>query len=94
VNADRPQAGGAARTGSIVGIAAVVCIACCLGPILGVLGAIAALGLVSSVLIGAAGLLISAAAVGAFVILRRRRRSIACALTPEPVSVELSRRST
>ena len=45
---------------AILGIAAVACVACCIGPILAVLGAIAALGLVSTIFIGAAGLLLPA----------------------------------
>jgi hypothetical protein len=61
-----------AATKSILGIAAVACVACCIGPILGVLGAIAALGLLSTILIGVAGLLVSAAAVAVLVIVRRR----------------------
>ena len=43
-----------------LGLAAVACVACCIGPILGVLGAIAALGLAASILIGAGGLIIAA----------------------------------
>ena len=52
---DTASSGPGAR--SIIGIAAVACIACCIGPFLAVLGAVAALGLVSTILIGAAGLL-------------------------------------
>ena len=72
-----------------LGLAVVACVACCVGPILGVLGAIAALGLAASLLIGLAGLVIAAAATVAFVVVRRRRRS--CALPAEPVPVELAR---
>ena len=39
----------------VVGVAALACLACCIGPILGVLGGIAALG-VSSAFIGARAL--------------------------------------
>ena len=77
---------------SILGIAAAACVVCCIGPILAVLGAIAALGLASTVFIGAAGLLVAAAAIAAFVVVRRRRRTGLCAVTPERVSVELGRR--
>ena len=76
---------------SILGIAAVACVACCIGPILAVLGAIAALGVVSTILIGAAGLLIAAAAIAAFIIVRRRRSHSTCGVEPERVPVELSR---
>ena len=66
--------------------------ACCIGPILAVLGAIAALGVVSTIFIGAGGILIAAAAVVAFVVVRRRRAAASCAVPPEPVAVELGRR--
>jgi hypothetical protein len=66
-------------------------VACCIGPILAVLGAIAVLGLVSTIFIGAAGLVIAAAAVAAFVIVRRRRGT-SCATVSETVPVALSRR--
>ena len=79
-------------TKTILGIAAVACVACCIGPILAVLGAIAALGLVSTILIGAAGLLVAGAAVAAFLVVRRRRPANAsCSVEPEQVPVELTR---
>jgi hypothetical protein len=71
-----------------LGVAAVACVACCIGSIL---GAIAALGVVSTIFIGAAGLLIVAAAVAAFIIVRRRRSHSTCGVEPDPVPVELSR---
>lgn len=74
----------------IIGFGAAVCVACCIGPIVAVLGAIAALGVVSTMFIGAAGLLITAAAVAVFVVVRHRRAE--CPTVPETVSVELSRR--
>jgi hypothetical protein len=61
------------RSGGAVGLAAVACAACCIGPIVGVLGGIAALGLVSTLLIGAAGVVIAAATTLAIVVNRRRR---------------------
>lgn len=67
------------------------CLACCIGPILGVLGAIAALGLVSSI-IGTAGLVIAPAAVATFIILRRRRGKT-CSTDAGPVPVVLNQRS-
>jgi hypothetical protein len=76
----------------IVGLAAVACAACCVGPILGVLGTIAALGLVSSLFIGAAGLIVAAAAVAAL-IAARRRRATGCSVEVGPVPVELGPRS-
>jgi hypothetical protein len=79
-------------TKSIVGIAAVACVACCIGPILGWLGALAALGLGSTLFIGAAGLLVAGGAVAVFVVARRRLSSnVSCSVVPEQVAVELSR---
>jgi hypothetical protein len=83
----------AKASGSILGLAAVACVACCIGPTLAVLGAIAALGLASTIFIGAAGLLIAAAATAAFAVVRRRRRDTSCATTPDEALVELSRRT-
>lgn len=59
------------RSALAVGVAA--CVACCAGPILGVLGGLAALGLVSTLFIGAAGLVIVAGATIAFVAVKRSR---------------------
>lgn len=75
----------------IVGLAAVACAACCLGPILGILGAIVALGLVSSLLIGVAGLVIASAAITAFFVARHRSKR--CGVEAVPVRVELGHRS-
>ena len=77
-------------TTPIVGIAALACAACCIGPILAVLGAIAALGLVATMILGAGGLLIAAAATAAFLLVRRRRRDTPRAVTPERATVELT----
>jgi mercuric ion transport protein len=63
------------RSGGAVGLAAVACAACCIGPIVGVLGGIAALGLASTLLIGAAGVVIAAAATTLAVVVYRRRRA-------------------
>ena len=66
----------------VLGFAAAVCVACCIGPIFGVLAAIAALGLASAILIGAAG-------AAAFVLVRRRQTS-SCSTATEQVPVELT----
>jgi hypothetical protein len=76
----------------IIGLAVAACVACCIGPILGVLGAIIALGVVSSVFIGLAGLLIATAAVAASVLVRRRRGD-SCRVRAGAVPVELRQRS-
>jgi hypothetical protein len=75
----------------IIGFAAAACVACCIGPILGVLGAIAALGLVASLLFGVGAVLVAALAVAALVVVRRRRVKD-CAADVRPVPVELGRR--
>lgn len=69
---------------AIIGVGAVACAACCAGPIIGVLAAIGlgtATGIVFSGLLG-----VAIAAIGASIVLRRRRRkSNACsALCPGP----------
>lgn len=74
----------------ILGFVAAACVACCIGPIVAALGAIAALGVVSTIVIGVAGLLIAAAVVAAVVVARHRRPS-ACAIETETVPVELTR---
>ncbi len=61
---------------AIVGVGAVACAACCVGPIIGFLGA---LGLLAGVaLFGTIGLAI-AAIVFLFVVRQRRRRAAMCA---------------
>jgi len=60
----------------ILGFAAVACVACCLGPILGGLRAIAALGVVSTVFIAVAEFAIAATAT------RRSRTTGGRRLTP------------
>lgn len=70
----------------ILGLGAVACLACCAGPILAFLGGLGIAGLASTLFIGAAGLAITAAAIAAFVVVRRRRRG--CAVPDEgPVAV-------
>lgn len=69
----------------MVGLAAVACVACCLGPIVGVLGGIAALGMVSTAWIGLFGMLIAASALAAFFLVRRRHRNCVRPETGTPV---------
>jgi hypothetical protein len=61
----------------ILGIGAAVCLVCCAGPILAFLGGLGIAGLAGTLLIGTAGLAIAAAAITAFVVVRRHRRSCA-----------------
>jgi hypothetical protein len=73
------------------GLAAVACAACCIGPIISVLGAIAAIGVASTFLIGVLGVVI-AAAVTTIVIVRKRLRQTFAA-TEAPVTVTLTTRT-
>jgi hypothetical protein len=77
----------AGRSGAgILGLGALACLACCAGPILVFLSGLGIAGLASTLFIGAAGLAVTAAAIAAFVVLRRRRSS--CAVPDEsPVAV-------
>jgi hypothetical protein len=54
---------------------------------------ILALGLMSTIFIGAAGLVVTAVAVVALVVVRRRRRDLAAASGSDAVPVEMSRRA-
>lgn len=69
----------------VVALAAVSCVACCLGPIVGVLGGVAALGVVSTAWIGLVGMLIAASALAALFVVRRRRRGCVRPETETPV---------
>lgn len=72
---------------TILGVGAAACVACCAGPILALLGAIG-LGTVLGVLLfGAAGLTV--AAIGAVILIPRRRRRQACEISDAPVPVEM-----
>lgn len=59
---------------SLLGIGAVACIACCAGPILGVLGGLSLAGLASTAL-RAAGLVVAVAAGGAWLWVGWKRRA-------------------
>jgi Ca2+/Na+ antiporter len=76
----------------ILGLGALACVGCCAGPILAFVGGLGIAGLVSTTIIGAAGVAIAVIAAFAYVIVRRRRRS-ACAVThPDAVSVAIPTR--
>lgn len=69
----------------LVGIGAAACLACCAGPMLAVLGGLGLTGLAGTLLIGAAGLVATAGAVIAVLVVRRRTT---CALPDDgPVTV-------
>jgi hypothetical protein len=63
-------------TRQVIGLAAFACVACCIGPILGVLGGVAALGVLGNAFIGVSELAIAAVAALAFVLVRRKRRTV------------------
>ena len=71
---------------SAIGIGAVACVACCTAPIVAFLGGLSVAGLLSTVLIGAAGAVIVGLALAGRVVLRRRT---ACVL-PGDVSVPIA----
>jgi hypothetical protein len=60
---------------SLLDIGAVACIACCAGPILGVLGGLSLAGVASTAIIGATGLVVAVAAGGAWLWVSRKRRA-------------------
>jgi hypothetical protein len=61
----------------LFGLGAAACVACCTGPILAVLGAVTAGGILSTRFIGVVGLAVAAAGAIAFLAVRRGR-AIAC----------------
>jgi hypothetical protein len=71
----------------IIGIATLGCAACCIGPIVGVLSAIAALGVLSAAFIGIIGLALTIAAVTAIVVVGKRRRSCTTGDGAKPVRI-------
>ena len=74
---------------AVVGVGA-ACVACCVGPILGLLAAIGIGTAAGVALFGVFGLLV--AAVGLVLVARRQtRRHAACTVQVEPVPVELSK---
>jgi hypothetical protein len=76
------------RAAGLVGIGAAACAACCVGPILGVLGGVGALSLGVGAALGlVAALVVLAVGIGAFVLWRRRRSPTCAAPTPKSVAV-------
>jgi mercuric ion transport protein len=59
----------------LVGFGAAACVACCAGPILAFLGGVSIAGLASTAFLGAVGLVVAAAAITAFALVRRGRGS-------------------
>lgn len=71
---------------SLLGMGAVACVACCAGPLLAFLGGLSIAGLVSTLAIGAAGLVIAVVAGVAWIVVRHRSPS-RTAGPSEPVPV-------
>jgi mercuric ion transport protein len=71
---------------SLVGLGAAACVACCAGPLLAFLGGLGLAGVASTALIGSAGLAITAAAILAFVAVRRRKPTCNTIDDPAPVA--------
>jgi hypothetical protein len=63
-------------TARILGVGALACIACCIGPVVGLLGAIGVATIVGTLTLGIAGLAVALLVVP---LLRSRRRRIICA---------------
>jgi hypothetical protein len=70
----------AGGTGRILGIGALACIACCIGPILGLLGAIGITTIAGTLAFGIAGLTIALLAIP---VVRKHRRAPTCATPPD-----------
>ena len=58
----------------LAAVGAAACVACCIGPLLGVLAGVGVLGLVSTMFIGAVGVAIAVAAAAAWLLVKHRRR--------------------
>ena len=70
------------RTGhGVLGLGVAACAVCCAGPILAFLGGLGLVGLASTFVIGWVGLLVVAATIVAYIVLRRRRASCAAPAT-------------
>ena len=74
-------------TRQIVGLATAACVACCIGPIIGLLGAVAAAGIFSTIWTGLFGVAIAVGAITATVIVRRRRTRCGTAQIETPVAL-------
>lgn len=75
-----------------LGLAGVACLACCAGPLLGVIGGIGLAGLLSTTVIGGLGLVVAIAAALAFFTVRSRSsRSCDTPSTEVPVHIAVHR---
>ena len=72
----------------ILGLGAAACAVCCAGPIIGLLGGIAALGAVAALTAGAFAIAAAAGLIAVITVLRRRARRVDCepsTVTPLPI---------
>jgi hypothetical protein len=81
----RPKVGG-------VGVGLAACAVCCAGPIVAILGTLGLAGLSTTFVIGWIGLLVAAATIIAYIVLRRRQAS--CAAPATTVNVATPTRRT
>jgi hypothetical protein len=71
----------------LLGLGALACIGCCAGPLLAFLGGLSVAGLASTTVIGGTGLVVAAAAAGAYRSIRLRRTAVCDATRSAAVSV-------
>jgi hypothetical protein len=76
---------------TVAGVGAAACVACCAGPILGVLAALG-FGAAATMLLGIAGLAIGAAVTAVVVARRHRSRRLTCGIAPQAVTITPLRR--
>jgi hypothetical protein len=88
MNAERATPSGSTR--KLLGLGALACIACCIGPILGLLGAVGIATIAGTLTFGIAGLAIALLAIP---LLRTRRAASRCA-APLPHEVIVSASAT
>ena len=78
---------------SILGVGVAACLACCAGPLLAFLSGLGLAGLASTLMLGAAGLAITAIAIVAILVVRRQRTN--CAVpADDPGAVQAPTRTT
>lgn len=77
----------AKRGAGIFGFGAAACVACCAGPIFAFLGGLSIAGAASTLIFGGVGLAVSASAIAAILLVRRRRRTDCAISGDEPVAV-------
>ena len=77
------------RAGAIIGVGTAACVACCAGPILGLLASIGIATVAGVLVFGLAGLLVAVA--GVFAVSHRRRINAAPTQVSVPIEIGTSR---